>query len=660
MAILRALYLQENPLGFNEIERTVQKLENRALNLTYHLGKLKEQKYILGDQTGYQLTPLGKAVYKEISHFFEAITAENPILVRTSRYSFEPFNADIIQQKLVLEANVPDDRAAAIANEAKQRLLRAQIHYLTAPLIREYINAILIEHHLEDYRHKLTRLGVPPYDILQLLRNHDFADFPQFQGHLGSQILEQYTLLNVLNQKYADRVLAGAIILTDLRYFAFSPLEIVISGEDVWRLTHLDTKIGSTRENKSDQQLQIKDFSCRLQAIWERLMSIFPYGVSIFGFEEFIERFLRIYTIDDFIVLFQCGFSPPMHQPIWRINICFSIQTNRINLNALYAAYNNVHSLNKPFLHIFIPDHMKKECIISESENECSKIGNQILNILRDWPSALDQFTQWGQSNLFHAFTNLEIPFHHPRSSPLIPWITIEKISINVLEIYTQSQSKGFDFLKEFEKSVYMVFDYGEEKAELLRKNLVHFHSWTDLQPLLTSNSHMNVEIPMVCGISLHGLDEMIYMKSGFFIKDLSDNRQFVLSILNSVSNLISKQNQQSNHLVKFQLSEPHLQKEIQNPANSILIPFQEKFACEHPEITEIHESYWINYHQDRPDLSQSHIFQIYEDLSQGEWREMSLKYPRALLEEGDYPQCGIDLLKQFFDTKICRISIER
>ena len=370
----------------------------------------------------------------------------------------------------------------------------------------------------------------------------------------------------------------------------------------------------------ANQQLPIIDFSNRLQAIWGHLISIFPYGVSIIGFEEFIERFLRMYTSDDFILLYQFGFSPPIYHPNWKINICFSVQTNRINLNALCEGCNHSSSLRKPFLHLFIPEHMKKECISSQSGEECSIISRQILNILRDWPSALDQFTQWGQPNLSHGFSNLQIPFHNPRSSPLNSWMIIEKISINILEIFTRSQSKGLDFLKELEKCVYMVFDYGEEKAELLRKNLAHFHSWSDLQSVLTFNSHTNMEIPMVCGISLHGLDEMIYLRSGFFIKDLLDNRQFVVSILDSVFNLISKQNHQSNQFVKFQLSEPHLQKEIQYPANTVLIPFQEKFARENPNFKEIHEGYWINYHQNRLDLSKVHIFQIYNLLVIQDW----------------------------------------
>jgi hypothetical protein len=62
--------------------------------------------------------------------------------------------------------------AKEIAEEAKKRLKTLRKPFLTAPLIREVINAILIEKNLSDYRHKLTRLGIPPYDIKCMLGLH--------------------------------------------------------------------------------------------------------------------------------------------------------------------------------------------------------------------------------------------------------------------------------------------------------------------------------------------------------------------------------------------------------------------------------------------------------------------------------------------------------
>ena len=91
------------------------------------------------------------------------------LYVRTSRQAMEEFNADKILQSLVKEAGMPVELAQKITSETESRLYKFQTQYLTAPLIREMVNSLLVEHNLEEYRHKLTRLGLPVYDVTQLL-----------------------------------------------------------------------------------------------------------------------------------------------------------------------------------------------------------------------------------------------------------------------------------------------------------------------------------------------------------------------------------------------------------------------------------------------------------------------------------------------------------
>jgi len=64
--------------------------------------------------------------------------------------------------------------ARKITREVEERLAKTNIEYLTAPLMREYINAILLENGLEEVRHKLTRLGTPPYEVFKLLEFKTF------------------------------------------------------------------------------------------------------------------------------------------------------------------------------------------------------------------------------------------------------------------------------------------------------------------------------------------------------------------------------------------------------------------------------------------------------------------------------------------------------
>ena len=81
---------------------------------------------------------------------------------------------------------------------AKHKLLNANIEYLTAPLIREYMNFILLESGKEEARHKLTRLGLPPYDVKQLLLHGNFENSNMLYNELGKNIMEQFLLLNLV------------------------------------------------------------------------------------------------------------------------------------------------------------------------------------------------------------------------------------------------------------------------------------------------------------------------------------------------------------------------------------------------------------------------------------------------------------------------------
>jgi len=41
---------------------------------------------------------------------------------------------------------------------------------IVEPLIRKFVNAVLVEHDLEGDRHKLTRVGLPIYDVTHLMK----------------------------------------------------------------------------------------------------------------------------------------------------------------------------------------------------------------------------------------------------------------------------------------------------------------------------------------------------------------------------------------------------------------------------------------------------------------------------------------------------------
>ncbi|PIX32141.1 hypothetical protein COZ60_00730, partial [Candidatus Bathyarchaeota archaeon CG_4_8_14_3_um_filter_42_8] len=128
------------------------------------------------------------------------------MLVRTSRFAPEEFDANKIANSLIKETKMPAELAQKVAKEAEKWLLKSKTKYLTAPLVREVANAILIEKGLEEYRHKLTRLGLPVYDVTTLIDTKSKTSEGSASIHetAGETVLKEYILLNVFPRDIAD------------------------------------------------------------------------------------------------------------------------------------------------------------------------------------------------------------------------------------------------------------------------------------------------------------------------------------------------------------------------------------------------------------------------------------------------------------------------
>jgi ribonucleoside-triphosphate reductase len=207
-------------MSYTEIMNFLKLSPSRdAGRFAYHLKTLLGMDLIEPDPTSkkYGLTELGKTIV-EFTDDLDNSAFRKRLLVRTSRLSIENFDKNKIAESLVREADVPAELAQRVARDAEKRLLKLGTKYLTAPLIREFVNAILIERGLEEYRHKLTRLGFPVYDVTVLMKEMSgrSANVEDVHAAAGSRVIEEYTLLNALPRDIADAHISGALNLNDL------------------------------------------------------------------------------------------------------------------------------------------------------------------------------------------------------------------------------------------------------------------------------------------------------------------------------------------------------------------------------------------------------------------------------------------------------------
>lgn len=222
--ILNHLF-DKGPLTYTELVSALKLNANRdAGRFAYHLKSLLKADLVEADSNAkkYLLTDLGKMVVEAADRIDKKAFRPKNILIRSSRAAIEEFDPNKIANALMREARMPPDEAQKVAKEAEKQLLKAKTKYLTAPLVREIVNAILIDKGLEEYRHKLTRLGIPVHDVTTQLENQQ----PITQT-AGQTVLREYTLLNALPRDIADAHLSGAIHIHNLETWILKPEETI-------------------------------------------------------------------------------------------------------------------------------------------------------------------------------------------------------------------------------------------------------------------------------------------------------------------------------------------------------------------------------------------------------------------------------------------------
>ncbi|MGI0081659.1 MAG: ATP cone domain-containing protein, partial [Nitrososphaerales archaeon] len=204
------------------------KSKKESGKFAYHLRKLVKQTLISLNRAErrYTVTSLGRLVLNLTRQIEEQSMLESgKLYVRSSRQAMEEFNADKILQALVREAGMPVELAQKIASETEARVYKFQTTYLTAPLIREIVNSILVEHGYEEYRHKLTRLGLPVHDVTDLIARagNGTGSLDYVLNTTWGKVFSEYTILTKVPRDVSDAHLSGDIHISNLGAWTLMP-----------------------------------------------------------------------------------------------------------------------------------------------------------------------------------------------------------------------------------------------------------------------------------------------------------------------------------------------------------------------------------------------------------------------------------------------------
>ena len=168
------------------------------------------------------LEPAGSKLEKKFDSQCE--TTDLALFVRTSEEDITGWNRQRIVDALLRETFIDPDTAIRISKDVEKTVKSGALKTVTGPLIRELVNARLLELGLEQNRRMHTRLGVPLYDVDQLLvhQNKENANIPHGPEAtnltLAEGIKKEYALLHVFSEDVADAHLQGDIHLHDLGF----------------------------------------------------------------------------------------------------------------------------------------------------------------------------------------------------------------------------------------------------------------------------------------------------------------------------------------------------------------------------------------------------------------------------------------------------------
>jgi len=232
--ILRILN-SKGPLTYSELKSLAGfKSKKESGKFAYHLRKLLRQSLVALNKSErrYTITNLGKLVLSLARQIEErSIIESGKMYVRTSHSSIEEFNSQKIIQSLVREGSLPLELAQKITEEVENRIYKYQTAYLTGSLIRELVNSVLLEHGHEEYRHKLARVGLPIFEVQEMVSNAENID-NGVEGLLfktGRIVFAEHLLTSTLPKDIADAHLSGDLHITNTGLWSILPDTIFIS-----------------------------------------------------------------------------------------------------------------------------------------------------------------------------------------------------------------------------------------------------------------------------------------------------------------------------------------------------------------------------------------------------------------------------------------------
>ena len=151
-------------------------------------------------------------------------TTDMTLFVRTSREEVDQWNRQRIVDTLIRETGIDLETATAISKDVEKGLFASGVSVLTTSLVRELVDAKLVERGLEKARRMHARLGFSLYDVDRLILHQNKEDANVPHGPEGTNLVlaqgikREYALHSIFPQEISDAHILGDFHIHGLGY----------------------------------------------------------------------------------------------------------------------------------------------------------------------------------------------------------------------------------------------------------------------------------------------------------------------------------------------------------------------------------------------------------------------------------------------------------
>ncbi|MFW9819161.1 MAG: anaerobic ribonucleoside-triphosphate reductase, partial [Candidatus Thorarchaeota archaeon] len=388
-----------------------------------------------------------------------------------------------------------------------------------------------------------TRLGTPPFEVFKLFDPKNNQINPdKFIEKLGSDVSEQFLLLNLLPKNLADLYLSGEIALLHLNYWALKPLSIYIDTETIMDYLikeHTDLK------NKINKKVGYTELIILFSDLLYYLKKFYSEDLVLGNFNnQFLSKFPKAISSDFSLLTSRIvRFNNKDDKTKSSITLEFNYNGCPAEQESIDEAF--LKSINTKSKNQILPFF-----IFEYSQND--KILNLVVNNLKNNAILYDKFN----SNIFNSSV-IQIP--NAQTNQVI----LDKILINLHNISVEANQNDEKFLELLQEKINAVFELFNHKEKLVQKKLNSLKQWNFIISNLMNTNANDIIKNALKSISFFGLNEAIFTHCGIELDKTENSESFALKILNFMKKIIIEKNNKNGR--NFILSQPHYDTYLEN-----------------------------------------------------------------------------------------------